>query len=355
MTATNSATPSASASPAVDFDVARLEEFLRPQLPAFSGALQVSRCNGGQSNPTFRLNAGARRYILRSKPPGKLLSSAHAIEREYRVISALEGSPVPVPRTLLFCDDLDVINRSFYLMDCVDGRILGDQTLPDVSRAERGLTYESLVDVMAALHRVDYRAIGLADYGKEGDYVARQITRWTRQYRDTETRRVEAMERLMSWLPENIPPQTDTAIVHGDYRLDNVVLHPTEPRLMAVLDWELSTLGDPLVDFAHHCITWRLGLGVHRTLAGADLPALGIPTEAAYLAAYCERTGRSVSQHDWEFYLALCMFRLAAIQQGILKRTLDGNANNPSRGDAIGKRVEATSGMAWQIAERLAH
>jgi aminoglycoside phosphotransferase (APT) family kinase protein len=338
-------------------DAARLAAYMREHVEAFDGPLAVRKVEGGQSNPTFIVDAGARRYVLRRKPAGQILQSAHAVDREFRVLRALHGSTVPVPRARALCEDLSVLGSAFYLMDFVDGRILTDQTLPGMTPEQRRAHYAELNRVMAALHGVDHRAIGLADYGREERYVERQIERWTKQYRGAETRRIEAMESLLAWLPAHVPAQAGAGIVHGDFRLDNVIFHATEPSIVAVLDWELSTIGDPLVDFAYHCLSWRLALGVHRTLVGmgdADLAALGIPTEAEHVAAYCARTGRGESGQipNWSFYLAFNMFRLAAIQQGIARRALEGNAAN-SRAQAVAARVEATATAGWEIARGL--
>ena len=333
-------------------DAARLAEVVREHVGPFDGALDLRRIEGGQSNPTFIVDlGGVPRLVLRAKPPGTLLPSAHAIEREYRVMQALADTPVPVPKVNALCEDPSVLGSAFYLMDFVEGRILGDQTLPGWTNADRRTVYADLNRVIAALHAVDPAAIGLGDYGRIGGYVPRQVERWTRQYRASETGRLEPMERLIEWLPAHVPPQTATSIVHGDYRLDNVVLHPTEPRVIAVLDWELSTLGDPLVDYAYHCLTWRIALGTQRTLVGVDLPSLGIPTEAEHLADYCRQSGRSLdeAQAHWRYYLAFNMFRLAAIQQGVAKRALGGNAAN-SRALAAGARAAATAETGWAIA-----
>lgn len=328
-----------------DLDTQALARFIRTQVADFDGELQVSRFEGGQSNPTFGIRAGNARHVLRRKPPGHLVASAHAVEREYRVMRALAGTSVPVPRVHALCEDATVLGSSFYLMEWVDGRILGDQTLPGIAPAERARMYGEINRVMAALHAVDWQALGLADFGKPDRYLERQIARWTRQYRATETHRIPAMDLLIDMLPGSIPPQdAATTIVHGDFRLDNVVFHPSEPRILAVLDWELSTLGDPLVDFAYHCMTWRLALGTHRTLAGVNTAALGIPSEEQHVRAYCERSGRDSIPH-WTFYLAFNMFRLAAIQQGVRKRAIDGNAAHVNAVRA-GERVEATADMA---------
>ena len=332
-------------------DAGRLADFVRERIGPFDGDLALRRIEGGQSNPTWIVDVDGRsRWVLRAKPTGVLLPSAHAIEREFRVMQALEGTPVPVPRARVLCDDPQVLGSAFYLMDFVEGRILGDQTLPGLSVEERRAIYDDINRVIVELHRVDPVALGLADFGRPGNYVQRQIERWTRQYRATETRRVDAMERLIEWLPVHVPPPLGHGIVHGDYRLDNLVLHPTEPRIVAVLDWELSTLGDPLVDFAYHCLTWRIPLGTRRTLAGVDLAPLGIPTEAEHLAAYCRRSGidAGTAAARWPGDLALNMFRLAAIQQGIARRAVDGNAAN-SRAVAAGERAQATAEAGWAV------
>ncbi len=334
-----------------DIDVGRLAAFVREQVAPFDGALAVRRIEGGQSNPTWIVEAGARRYVLRSKPAGALLPSAHAIEREYRVMQALAGTAVPVPRVRALCEDTGVLGAAFYLMDFVEGRILTDQTLPGMAPTERAAHYAELARVLAALHAVDYRAVGLADYGREGRYVERQIERWTRQYRASETVRIDAMERLIDWLPTQVPAQHATGIVHGDYRLDNVVFHPSEPRIVAVLDWELSTLGDPLVDLAYHCMGWHIALGTHRTLAGVDLAPLGIPDEAAQVRHYARHAGTPEVVPHWPFYLAFNMFRMAAIQQGVAHRAMQGNAAN-SRAQAVADRVAATAAAGWAMAQR---
>ncbi|MBK7022118.1 MAG: phosphotransferase [Sulfuritalea sp.] len=335
------------------FDTDRLAVWMTAHVEGFSGTLQVEKFRGGQSNPTYLLTASSRKYVLRRKPPGKLLPSAHAVDREYRVISALAGSDVPVPKTWALCQDDSVIGTMFFIMDCVDGRILWDPSLPGMSPAERGAIFDEMNRVIAALHSVDYAAVGLADYGRPGSYFARQIDRWSRQYRASETERIEAMDQLMDWLPRNIPPGDETSIVHGDFRLDNTVFHPTEPRMLAVLDWELSTLGHPLADFAYHCMGWRLSPGQFRGLVGCDLAALGIPSEAEYVAAYCKRTGRApIPPRDWEFYMAFNMFRLAGILQGIMARALQGNASSADAVEA-GKRARPLAEAAWRQVERL--
>lgn len=337
-----------------DLDTARLGELIGRQVEPFAGALTVQRIQGGQSNPTYIVGAGDRRYVLRRKPSGPILPSAHAIEREYRVMHALGPSDVPVPRVRLLCEDPALLGSAFYLMDFVDGRILDDQTLPGMTPAGRRDHYAELNRVLARLHALQPDAHGLGDYGRTGSYAQRQLERWMHQYRASETGRIEAMENLMAWLAERIPVQESTTVVHGDYRLDNVVWHAHEPRIVAVLDWELSTLGDPLLDFAYHCMTWHLKLGTHRTLAGVALAPLGIPEEPGYVAMYAENTGRradAILAH-WPFYMAFNMFRLAAIQQGVAKRALDGNAAN-TRARDVAARVHATAEAGWAQACRV--
>ncbi len=340
------------------FDEARLADWLHAHMPALAaGPLQVEQFKGGQSNPTFRLTAAdGQRYVLRRKPLGVLLQSAHAVDREFRVISALADTDVPVARAYVLCQDAAVIGTDFYVMDCVEGRVLWDPTLPGMDNAERGAMYSELNRVIAALHRVDPSAVGLDGYGKVGGYLERQVKRWTSQYRAAETETIDAMESLITWLPQHMPAEGPTRIVHGDYRLDNVMFHPTEPRILAVLDWELSTLGDPLVDFAYHCMTWHMHNGpTSRGLGGQDLAALGIPDEAAYLQAYLQRTaqaGRQISADEWGYYLVFNMFRLAGILQGILGRALQGNASNAAALES-GKRAKPLAEQAWALAQTL--
>jgi len=334
-------------------DLGRLEAYLRERIAGFTGPLAVEQFKGGQSNPTFHVTAGGRRYVLRRKPPGTLLPSAHAIEREYRVMSALSASGVPVPKTWCLCEDPSVIGSAFYVMDCIDGRIFWDPALPGTSNAERAAIFGEMNRVIAELHRVDYRTLGLGDYGKAGGYLARQIGRWTTQYRASETEKIETMDRLIAWLPENVPQGDETTIVHGDYRLDNLIFHLSEPRIVAVLDWELSTLGHPLADFAYHCMSWHLAGGPFRGMLGLDLPTLGIPSEADYVAAYLRRTGREViDPDDWDFYLAYNMFRAAGIAQGIMKRALDGIATSTHALEA-GRRARDLAERGWQQVEKI--
>ncbi|HZM34912.1 MAG TPA: phosphotransferase family protein [Burkholderiales bacterium] len=325
-------------------------------LQAFLGFAisRVEQFKGGQSNPTYRLTAvDGKRYVLRRKPPGKLLPSAHAVDREFKVISALHPTGFPVARPVVLCEDESVIGTAFYVMDYVEGRVLWDQSLPGVSKAERFAIWDEMNRVIANLHTIDYRAVGLEDFGKPGNYIARQVARWSKQYRASETERVEAMDNLIAWLPENIPPETGTAVVHGDFRLDNAIYHPSEPRILAVLDWELSTLGDPLADFAYHCMSWHIPPGQFRGIAGLELEALGIPSEAQYVKRYCERTGREgIDPSQWDFYLAYNLFRIAAILQGILKRVVDGTAASAHAPDA-GSRAKPMAELGWQQVEKI--
>jgi aminoglycoside phosphotransferase (APT) family kinase protein len=329
------------------FDVARLEAYLVTQIPGFKGPLTVRQFRGGQSNPTYYLGTPSGDYVLRRKPPGKLLPSAHAVDREYRVITALGATDVPVPRTYLLCEDPGIVGTSFYVMECVSGRVLTDPRLPGGSPAERAAIYDSMNDVLARLHRVDWKALGLTDFGRTGSYIARQIHRWTRQYRASETERIEAMEELIDWMPEHVPATEETTIVHGDYRLGNTIVHPTEPRVTAVLDWELATLGNPLSDLAYNCMPYHLSGETMEGFQGADLPGLGMPTEEDYVAAYCRRTGRAGIE-NWEFYVAFSMFRLAAIAQGIMGRVVSGTASDPEARER-GARARPMADAAWAI------
>jgi aminoglycoside phosphotransferase (APT) family kinase protein len=334
-------------------DSAALERWLAAQVAGYRGPLRVERFAGGQSNPTYRLSAPSGRYVLRKKPDGVLLPSAHAVDREYRVMTALGPSAVPVPRTFGYCDDASVIGTPFFVMDCVDGRIFWDPALPELARADRAALWDDVNRVVAALHTVDVDAVGLADYGRPGNYFQRQIARWTRQYRAAETVPIEAMDRLIEWLPAHVPPGDETRIVHGDLRLDNMIVHPTEPRVVALLDWELSTLGHPLADLAYHVMTWRLGADQFRGMAGKDLAALGIPGEAEYVARYCARTGRPpIDPMAWEFHLAFSMFRLAAILQGIARRAEDGTAASAEAVET-GSRARPIAEVAWAQVQTL--
>jgi len=333
------------------FDEASLERWLKDNVPDYKGPLTVQQFKGGQSNPTFMLVTPAKKYVLRRKPPGKLLPSAHAVDREYRVITALAQTDVPVARTYGLCEDDSVIGTAFYVMDCVEGRIFWDQRLPGMNRDERAAIFDAMNRTIAALHKVDYNAVGLEGFGKPGDYFARQIGRWSKQYKASETEEIPAMDKLIEWLPAHIPPGDETSIVHGDYRMDNMIFHPTEPRVIAVLDWELSTLGHPLGDFTYHLMSWRLAPETFRGVAGVDYAGLGIPTEQDYIAAYCRRTGRD-GIPNLEFYMAYNMFRIAAILQGIMGRVKDGTAASQHAIES-GKRARPIAEQAWAVVERM--
>jgi aminoglycoside phosphotransferase (APT) family kinase protein len=340
------------------FDIPALQAWLAAHLPGFDGPLTVELFKGGQSNPTYKLITPQRAYVMRAKPGpvAKLLPSAHAIEREFRVMSALKGTGVPVAEMQVLCEDESVIGRAFYIMECVDGRVMWDQSLPDMSGEQRGAIYDEMNRVMAALHTVNPSAVGLDGYGKPGNYFERQIGRWSKQYVASVTQPIPEMDRLMAWLPQNIPAMARdermVSVVHGDYRLDNLMFHPTEPRVLAVLDWELSTLGHPLADFSYHCMAWHIPPGAFRGIGGLDVAALGIPSEDDYIARYCERTGFATPDQlkaDWNFYLAYNMFRLAAILQGIAKRVETGTASSAQAvKSAAGARPMAE--LAWRFA-----
>ena len=333
------------------FDYERLAAYLKQHIDNFAGPLDAQLFKGGQSNPTYLLAAGNKKFVLRRKPPGKLLPSAHAVDREYRIITALRDSGVPVAGSYVLCEDESVIGTPFYVMDFVDGRVIWDPSMAGASNAERAAVYDELNRVIARLHQVDYATLGLTDFGKPGNYLERQIARWTRQYRASETEKIEAMDKLIDWLPGNIPPGDETTIVHGDYRLDNVIFHRSEPRILAVLDWELSTLGHPLADFSYHCMAWRLSPDEFRGLVGYNLPALGIPSEEAHVARYCERTGRREIP-NWDFYMAYNMFRLAGILQGIMGRVVDGTAASQDAAEQ-GKRARPMAEAGWRQVERV--
>lgn len=343
-------------------DIPALSRWLEAAVPGFAGPLSIEQFKGGQSNPTYKLITPGRCYVMRSKPGpvAKLLPSAHAIEREFAVMRALAGSEVPVPQMLALCEDESVIGRAFYIMEFIEGRVMWDQSLPGMTQAQRGAIYDEMNRVIAALHSVDFKAAGLADYGKPGNYFERQIGRWSKQYMASITEPIEAMDRLIEWLPAHIPAsardEDEVSIVHGDYRLDNLVFHPTEPRVLAVLDWELSTLGHPLADFSYHCMSWHIvpGGAAARGIGGQDLAALGIPDELSYVKRYCERTGRAdveAVMRDWNFYLAYNLFRIAAILQGIAKRVVDGTASS-ARAREAGAGARPLAEMAWRFAQK---
>jgi aminoglycoside phosphotransferase (APT) family kinase protein len=334
-------------------DTERLGTWLAAHVAPLDGPLEIAQFKGGQSNPTYLLAAGKQRYVLRRKPPGKLLPSAHAVDREYRVIRALADTDVPVARAHALCEDDAVIGTAFYVMEYVAGRVFWDPRLPDLDPGARAAIHDEINRVIAALHNVDYTAVGLGDFGRTGEYIARQVARWSKQYQASETEKIPAMDNLIAWLPENIPAGDESSIVHGDYRIDNVIFHPTEPRILAVLDWELSTLGHPLADFAYHCMVWRIPPGLFRGLGGLDLAALGIPTEREYVAAYCRRTGRAgIEPRDWEYYMVYNMFRIAAIVQGVMARALQGNASS-AQALETGRAARPLAELAWRQVERL--
>ncbi|RQR59344.1 phosphotransferase family protein [Burkholderia sp. Bp9125] len=314
---------------AQQLDINRLVRYLEDHVPGFEGPVEANKFAGGQSNPTFRLTARSGHYVLRCQPPGELLKSAHAVDREFRVLSALSGTAVPVARPYHLCEDRDVIGSMFYVMSYEDGRIFWDPALPDLPKHDRAICYDVVLQTMAALHDVDVDAVGLADYGRPGNYFERQIGVWTKQYRAAETERLDAMETLIDWLPKACPDDTGRpALVHGDFRIDNLMFARDCYRVRAVLDWELSTLGNPLADLAYFCMCLRLPSdGLVPGLTGHDCAELGIPDEAAIVARYCELRGIEPIR-DWNFYLAFSFFRFAAIAQGVKARALQGNASN---------------------------
>ena len=330
-------------------DITTLGRYLEGHVDGFTGLQSVEKFSGGQSNPTYLLSAASGKYVLRRQPPGKLLKSAHAVDREYRVIAALRHTDVPVPRSYHLCEDREVIGSMFFLMSFEDGRIFWNPALPEMSAEERAGCYAELVRVLAAMHNVDISSVGLEDYGKPGNYFERQISRWSSQYRAAETHRIGEMEKLMSWLVTNTPADDgQVSLIHGDYRLDNVMMHASEPRAIAVLDWELSTLGHPLADLAYYCMCLRLPrAGRVQGLAGIDRAALGIPEEQEIVDRYCALRGIEGIGH-WNFYLAFSFFRLAAIVQGVYKRALDGNASS-DRAMEVGKLAGPLAQMGAEL------
>ena len=329
-------------------DEQRLAEYLAAEIPGFAGPLVVRQFQGGQSNPTYHLSTPAAEYVLRKKPPGTLLPSAHAVDREYAVQSALAATDVPVAPMRLLCRDENVIGTMFYVMDHIRGRVFSDRTLQGVAPADRAVMYDDMNRVMAALHRVDWQGVGLGSFGRPQNYVARQIDRWTRQYIGAAVGDVPEMDRLIEWLPAHNHAADETAIAHGDFRLGNLIFHPTEPRVVAVLDWELSTIGHPLADLAYNCIPWRLPVAIEG-LIGADAP--GIPAEADYVAAYCARTGRD-GVPDLDFFVVFSLFRWASIAAGVYRRALDGNAAD-ARAMQIGDKFRVLAEAAWALAQRI--
>jgi len=333
------------------FDEAALDRWMAANIPSYQGRLRVEQFKGGQSNPTYKIITRTRDYVLRRKPPGQLLKGAHAVEREARVIAALHGAGFPVARIYGLCTDDSIIGTWFYVMEMVEGRVFWDATLPTVDRADRPAYYDAMNAAVAQLHRVDYAAIGLADYGRPGNYFERQIARWSRQYlEDADAGRDPNMDRLVEWLPAHIPDGDETSIVHGDLRLDNVIYHPVEPRILAVLDWELSTLGHPLADFAYNSMMYRVPPHIVAGLGGADLAALNIPSEADYVAAYCRRTGRDTLP-GYEFALAFNLFRLSAIFHGIKGRVIRGTASSAEASNRVRILPELME-LAWSQAKK---
>jgi aminoglycoside phosphotransferase (APT) family kinase protein len=345
-------TPASTArSPLADAELERLEIWLTREIEGFRGPIAISKFAGGQSNPTYRLRTPSRNYVLRRKPLGAVLPSAHAVDREFRVQKALFGSSVPVGEVYAYCGDDAVIGSQFYVMDFVEGRVFWDQRLPELSPAERSALFDSMNETIARLHVIDPEDVGLGDFGRSGNFMGRQIARWSKQYRASELEAIEAMDGLIDWLAARTPPAGDIRIVHGDFRMDNLIVHPTEPRVLAVLDWELSTLGDPLADFAYHAMAWRISPDLFRGLAGIDYASLGIPDEPTYVANYCRRVGRD-RVANWDFYIVFSMFRIAAILQGIAKRAIEGSASSREAAD-VGARARPIAEQAWALARSL--
>ncbi len=333
-----------------DLDPGPLGDELEASIPDFSGLREINKFDTGQSNPTYLLKADSGRYVLRAKPPGQLLKSAHQVDREYRVMKALKGSGVPVPDMLYLSSEESAIGRMYFVMNYIDGRIFWEPDLPHCDIAERAPIYDAMNATLAALHDVDPTAVGLEEFGKPGNYFERQLSRWTKQYRASETEAIADMDALITWLEGALPPDDGlVALVHGDYRIDNMIFAQDRPEVLAVLDWELSTLGHPVADLAYQCMQWRLPHDSgFRGLGGLDRHALGLPTEEEYVAAYCRRRRIDGIDH-WRFYLAFSFFRLAAILQGVLKRALDGNASNPARAMQMAKAVPVMAAMAMDI------
>jgi aminoglycoside phosphotransferase (APT) family kinase protein len=341
-------------------DTAALAAWLHAKLPGFEGPLSLETFKGGQSNPTYKLVTPQRNYVLRTKPGpvAKLLPSAHAIEREFKVMHGLHGTDVPVPQMRVLCEDESIIGRAFYVMEFVQGRVLWDQTLPSMSNAERGAIYDEMNRVIAALHTVKFAERGLESYGRPGNYFERQIGRWSKQYVASVTQPIDEMDKLMAWLPAHMPASakddSKVSIVHGDYRLDNLMFHQTETRVLAVLDWELSTLGHPLADFSYLCMGWHIPPGTFRGIGGVDIAALGIPSESENIHRYCDRTGLATPadlKADWNFYLAYNMFRIAAILQGIAKRVEAGTTSS-EQAKINGAGARPMAELAWKFAQQ---
>jgi aminoglycoside phosphotransferase (APT) family kinase protein len=332
------------------FDEARLTQYLQEHIDGFTAPLSVTQTQGGMSNPTFILtDATGKRYVMRKKPPGKLLPSAHAVDREFRVISALQRTGVPVAQAYVLCQDPSVVGTDFYIMDFIEGRVFRLQTLPALMPAERQKIYEAMIDTLVKLHAVDFRAVGLEDYGRVGGYLSRQVSRWSQQYEASKTDELPAMDNLIKWLPAHIPDDNETTIAHGDFRIENLVFHPTEPRVLAVLDWELSTLGAPFSDLAYNCIPYYVADPTRGDITHLDA-SYGIPSEQEMVARYCALSGRKGTA-DWTFNMVLALFRLAAISQGVYKRGLEGNAASP---EALLRRdrCRVLAETAWALVEK---
>ena len=322
-------------------------------MPDFRGPLTVRQFVGGQSNPTYMLETPAARFVMRKKPPGTLLQSAHQVEREFRIIKALAATDVPVPRVHLLCEDAEVIGTAFFVMDFVAGRIMRDPMMPDSSPRERAACYDSMNDVLARLHKVDFRAVGLGDFGRPTGYVSRQVARWSKQFEASKTEEIPEMDRLIEWLTAHIPPDDETTIVHGDYRMENIIFDPSEPRVVAVLDWELSTLGHPLGDLGWSCRPYHCPPGIDGVLSFQDVDRIspGIPSEDEFVASYCQRVGRPAVP-DWMFFIAFSFFRAAAIAQGIAMRAKIGTASAPDAAER-GARARLMAEIGWQVAQKL--
>jgi len=341
------------------FDEAAIASWLSTHVSGFQGPLTVEMFKGGQSNPTYKLNTPSKSYVMRAKPGpvAKLLPSAHAIEREFKVMQGLQSTQVPVAEMYVLCEDESVMGRAFYIMEFVEGRVMWDQSLPGMTLGQRADIYDEMNRVIAALHTAPYKACGLEDFGKPGNYFERQISRWSKQYVASETQPIAEMDQLMQWLPANMPASaldaTKVSIVHGDYRLDNLMFHPSEPKVKAVLDWELSTIGHPLADFSYHCMAWHIPPGSFRGIGGVDVKSLGIPTESEYIHMYCDRTGFTTPgdlKTDWNFYMAYNLFRIAAILQGIAKRVEAGTASS-ELAIASGAGARPMAELAWKFAQ----
>jgi len=339
---------------ALALDKSALAPYLEAHIASFAGLSEIEKFKSGQSNPTYLLTAASGRYVLRAKPPGQLLKSAHQVDREFRVMRALAGTAVPVPRMLHLSGEDSPIGRMFYVMEFLDGRIFWDPSLPDATNNdERAALYDAMNATLAALHDIDVVAVGLGDFGKPGSYFERQFARWTSQYRASETEAIADMDRLIAWLEAHMPADDGrVSLVHGDYRLDNMMFAKDEPRVIAVLDWELSTLGHPLADLAYQCMQWRLPhASGFRGLGGIDRAAIGLPSEEAYVAAYCRRRGLEAIG-NWTFFLAFSFFRLAAICQGVYRRALDGNASNPEKAKTYGQAVKLLAALAMDLIDK---